>query len=137
MIAKEKIVKHWILMLVLLLSARPVFAAGWVDNLDGTESLTVTITVPTQTRVDLDQVRADYNQEHFYSGEERDASIWLKEELEGAVTTRSSRSFPGYVRSLWRQLKRKYVARQQRRSSGDDGDVLMRAYTIPSPVPSP
>ena len=126
------------LLIILLLALTPALsAADWVDNLNGTHSVTVTITVPDQVKSDLDQVRADYNQEHYYSGEERDASNWLKEEIEGATTTRSSKDLPGYVRSLWNRLKRFYLSRQEKRTSGDNGDTEMRAVTIPSPVPSP
>jgi len=131
--------KKWILaLMVIVLSTGQVFAADWVDQGDGTWQVSVTMTAATtQAKDDLEMVRADDNQAYFYSGEERDASTWLKEKLEGFASTREVKSVSGENQSWWSRFKRRYLSRVVIRDSADSGDTEARAVTVPSPIAAP
>ena len=112
-------------------------AADWSDNGDGTWSLTVTYTVTTQKKQMAEQLRADHNWRHFYDGQERDASEWVGEMLEGFTGTRSSSTVPGIIDKGWRAFLRMWISVSSLLASADGGMTEGLSVSVPDPVTAP
>lgn len=125
--------------LAALIVAAPVSAGDWVDNGDGSWTLSVSITAPTTETKDLyEKARAWDNYRYRWLDEQLDASAWVEGILEGmSVVQTTSPAFPGLARNYLRGLVNDTIAYWVPEYVEDKDSWLLDNVTIPDPPSQP
>ncbi len=118
--------------------------AGWVDNLNGTWTITPTITVPDVIKEKFEQIRKWVNFLYFTTTSEMTDEEFCTFLLEGKASDRSDPELtdelipPRYsFGRLWIDFKRYWVNQDVRtRTSLDNGDTEALAVSVPAPPAS-
>jgi hypothetical protein len=124
-------VKRLMFAACLLLLVAGVQASGWVDNGNGTWSLSLTVTVGTTIKNKAEQCRKWDNYRWRYLGQELDASGWLGGILTGTAS-REGGVVHNYLRVLWNRFVSEWVSRN---SDTPDADGL--AIVVPASPAAP
>jgi hypothetical protein len=117
--------------------------AGWTDNMNGTWTITPTITVPTAVKDQFEQIRKGINYLYFTTASEMSDEEFCQFLLEGKTSDRSEPELSGRLvppqfsfPRLWLEFKKFWVDRRTRVESVDSGDTEALAVVVPSP-PAP
>ena len=117
---------------------------AWVDNMDGTWTLSGGITVSDEAQARFEQIRKMINYRFFTTASEMDADEFLEFIPEGKFTDRTDPAIAGRFISLpfsmsrmWVEFKKYFLSRHTRVDlSADNGDTEGLAFSVPSP-PAP